>query len=120
MGQMGGGGGGMGRMGGKGQMGRGMGMPGMSGGMGGMSMGHSGATHGTDQGLTRSEVFYILSMQDILQVVRSMMQVQERLANGVKGTERAELLKEMKQLQEKVSRIEGDYRQMLTGQIKNQ
>jgi hypothetical protein len=73
-----------------------------------------------DQGLTMREVLYILSIQDALQVMAELLAIQEKLIAGPKGLEKEQLQKELTQIKERVRRITGDYREVMSGQLRGE
>ncbi len=84
-------------------------------------MGAMGAMGRTmDQGLTMREVLYILSIQDALQVMTELLAIQEKLIAGPKGLEKEQLQKELAQIKERVRRITGDYREVMSGQLRGE
>jgi hypothetical protein len=81
------------------------------GGMGGMG-------RSMDQGLTMREVLYVLSIQDALQVMTELLAVQEKLLADPKGAEKEHLRKELARIKEQARKITGDYREVLSGQLR--
>jgi hypothetical protein len=77
-------------------------------------------TRSMDQGLTMREVLYILSIQDALQVMAELLAIQEKLIAGPKGLEKEQLQKELTQIKERVRRITGDYREVMSGQLRGE
>jgi hypothetical protein len=73
-----------------------------------------------DQGLTMREVLYILSIQDALQVMTELLAIQEKLIAGPKGLEKEQLQRELAQIKERVRRITGDYREVMSGQLRRE
>jgi hypothetical protein len=71
-----------------------------------------------DQGLTMREVLFILSIQDALQVMTELLSVQERLLADPKGSEKEYLRKELARIRDQAHKITGDYRAVMSGQLR--
>ena len=85
------------------------------------SMGGMGPTgRSVDQGLTMREVLYVLSLQDALQVMTELLAVQEKLLADPKGPEKEVLRKELTRIKEKARKIAGDYRDVLSSQLRGE
>lgn len=112
-------GGGMGGMTGGGCMGGMMGSS-MGGGMGAMTgnaMGgaSAGMAMNMDQPMTMREILYILSMQDALQVLKDVLSIQERILESNRPDDKKALLRELKNAQDRLTKLSSDYRGMIAG-----
>jgi sulfite reductase beta subunit-like hemoprotein len=92
----------------------------MGGGMGAMTgnaMGGASAGMGMnmDQPMTMREILYILSMQDALQVLRDVLSIQERLLESNRPDDKKALLRELKNAQDRLTKLSSDYRGMIAG-----
>lgn len=74
----------------------------------------------TDQGLTMREVLYILSIQDALQVMAELLAIQEKLIAGPKEPDREHLRRELARIKERVRKITGDYREVMSGYFRGE
>jgi hypothetical protein len=74
----------------------------------------------TEQGLTMREVLYLLSIQDALQVMTDLLAIQEKLLSDPKGAEKENLRKELMRLKEQARKITGDYRDVLSSQLRGE
>ena len=75
-------------------------------------------TRTMDQGLTMREVLYILSIQDALQVMAELLAIQEKLVAEPKAAEKESLRKELARIKEQARKISADYREVLSGQLR--
>jgi hypothetical protein len=102
-----------------GMMGNAMGGGGMGGMMGNAPAGAMGGAGGMgmnmDQPMTMREILYILSMQDALQILRDVLSIQERILDSNRPQEKKALLRELKNAQDRLTKLSSDYREMIAG-----
>jgi len=73
-----------------------------------------------DPGLTAREVLYIMSMQDVMQLLTDMIEVQEKLMGKLGPAEREPIRQELRRIRESTRRIGLDNRGALSGQIRSE
>jgi hypothetical protein len=104
-----------------GMMGNAMG-GGCMGGMMGNTMG--GTTGGMgmnmDQPMTMREILYILSMQDALQIIKDVVNIQGKILESDRAQDKKALLRELKNAQDRLTKLSSDYRGMITGKMRSE
>jgi hypothetical protein len=80
----------------------------------------SGMEDNMDLGLTVHEVLYIMCMQDLMQLLKDMIRVQEKLIGAVGPAEKESIRQELKRIREGTRRIGLDYRSALLSQLRSQ
>jgi hypothetical protein len=73
---------------------------------------------GVDSNLTAREVFYILSMQDAMQLLTDIILIQEKLIAGVAPAERESIRQDLKRIREALRKIGSDYRSAFLSPIR--
>jgi hypothetical protein len=73
-----------------------------------------------DLGLTAREVFYILSMQDAMQLLTDMILIQEKLISGVGPAEKESIRQDLKRIREALRKIGSDYRSAFLSPIRRE
>lgn len=82
------------------------------GGMGGMMGGKGGGMMGGCGGCGQDPLAAVAT-QDLLQALRDMVKVQEQLADGLKGTAKTRVQKDLADIRERLDRLQADFRQSL-------
>jgi hypothetical protein len=80
----------------------------------------SGMEDNMDAGLTGREVLYIMCMQDAMQLLKDIIQVQQRLTGNVGPVEKESIRQEVKRIREAIRQIGLDYRGALASQYRSQ
>jgi hypothetical protein len=73
-----------------------------------------------DAGLTGREVLYIMCMLDAMQLLKDIIQVQQRLTGNVGPVEKESIRQELKRIREATRQIGLDYRGALASQYRSQ